>query len=152
VSAGPVPAAPEDGVVASTRSGGVVGAGVVGIGVDAVDVARYRRVLVRTPGIAVRTFTAGELEYARRQADPTPRLAARFAAKEATMKSLGVGLGACKLHDIEVARDDGGQPHLVLHRAAQELADARGVDRFLLTMTHTEAVAIAYVTALGPRR
>ena len=121
---------------------------VVGIGVDAVDVDRYRRVLARTPGIAERTFTTGELDYARRQADPAQRLAARFAAKEATMKSLGVGLGACKLRDIEVTRDDSGQPSLVLHGAAHELASVAGVGRFLLTMTHTDTVAIAYVTAL----
>ena len=122
---------------------------VVGIGVDAVDVDRYRRVLARTPGIAGRTFTPGELDYARRQTDPTQRLAARFAAKEATMKSLGVGLGACKLRDIEVTRDDGGQPKLVLHGVARDLAVAAGAARFLVTLTHTDTMAIAYVTALA---
>ena len=86
---------------------------VVGIGIDAVDVARYRRVLARTPGIATRTFTDGELEYARLVADPTQRLAARFAAKEAAMKALGVGLGACRWHDLEVVRAEGGEPSLV---------------------------------------
>ncbi len=121
---------------------------VIGIGVDAVDVDRYRAVLARTPRLTERTFTSGELEYARRQLDPTQRLAARFAAKEATMKALGVGLGACKLRDIEVVHEDDGRPRLALHAAAHDLATARGAKRFLVTMTHTDHVAIAYVAAL----
>ncbi len=125
------------------------GGNVVGVGIDAVDVARYRRVLERTPGIAARTFTEGELLYARLVADPTQRLAARFAAKEAAMKALGVGLGACKLHDLEVVRAEGGEPSLVLHGAAVEVCAARGAARLLLSMTHTELTAQAIVLALS---
>ena len=120
---------------------------IVGVGVDAVDVERYRRVLQRRPGIAARTFSDAELAYARAQVDPTQRLAARFAAKEATMKALGVGLGSCKLREIEVGRHDGGQPYLVLHGAAARLAAERSIGGWLVTMTHTDLVAIAYVTA-----
>ena len=120
---------------------------VIGVGIDAVDVDRYRRVLERTPGIAARTFTEGELGYARLVADPTQRLAARFAAKEAAMKALGVGLGACRLHDLEVVRAEGGAPALVLHGAATALAAALGVDRLLLSMTHTDLTAQAIVLA-----
>ena len=122
---------------------------VVGIGIDAVDVARYRRVLARTPGIAARTFTDGELEYARLVADPTQRLAARFAAKEAAMKALGVGLGACRWHDLEVVRAEGGEPSLVLRGAAVELVSQRGAARLLLSMTHTDLTAQAIVVAVA---
>ena len=122
---------------------------VVGVGIDAVDVARYRRVLARTPGIAARTFTDGELAYAHLVADPTQRLAARFAAKEAAMKALGVGLGACRWHDLEVVRADGGEPSLVVHGAALGLVSARGATQLLLSMTHTELTAQAIVVALG---
>jgi holo-[acyl-carrier protein] synthase len=125
------------------------GGNVVGVGIDAVDVARYRRVLARTPGIAARTFTEGELAYARLVADPTQRLAARFAAKEAAMKALGVGLGACKLHDLEVVRGEGGEPSLVLRGAAVEVCAARGATELLLSMTHTELTAQAIVLALS---
>jgi holo-[acyl-carrier protein] synthase len=129
---------------------------VVGVGIDAVDVGRYRRVLARRPGVAERTFTADELAYARRHSDPTQRLAARFAAKEAAMKALGVGLGACRLQDLEVVRDDDGRPSLVLHGAAAELARGRGVATMAISMTHTDTVASAIVLALssvdgGPR-
>ena len=122
---------------------------VVGVGIDAVDVARYRRVLTRTPGIAARTFTDGELDYAHLVADPTQRLAARFAAKEAAMKALGVGLGACRWHDLEVVRAEGGEPSLVVHGAAHGLVSARGATHLLLSMTHTELTAQAIVIALG---
>ena len=125
------------------------GGNVVGVGIDAVDVARYRRVLERTPGIAARTFTEGELAYARLVADPTQRLAARFAAKEAAMKALGVGLGACRLQDLEVVRAEGGEPSLVLHGAALEVRAARGASRLLLSMTHTDLIAQAIVLALA---
>ena len=127
------------------------GGAVVGVGLDAVDVARYRRVLARTPGIAARTFTEGELAYAHLVRDPTQRLAARFAAKEAAMKALGVGLGACRLHDLEVVRADGGEPSLVLHGAAVDVAAARGASRLLLSMTHTDLTAQAIVVALSSR-
>lgn len=126
------------------------GGNVVGVGIDAVDVARYRRVLERTPGIAARTFTEGELAYARLVPDPTQRLAARFAAKEAAMKALGVGLGACRLQDLEVVRADGGEPSLVLHGAAVDCAAARGAGRLLLSMTHTDLIAQAIVVAFAP--
>ncbi|HVM01933.1 MAG TPA: holo-ACP synthase, partial [Acidimicrobiales bacterium] len=74
----------------------------IGIGIDAVEVGRFRRALARTPRMAERLFTDGERAYGARFADPAPRLAARFAAKEATMKALGVGIGAVGFHDVEV--------------------------------------------------
>ena len=78
--------------------------GVCGIGVDAVDVARFRRVIERRPGIVHRLFTETERAYARGCADPGPRLAVRFAAKEAVLKALGVGVGAAGFRDVEVVR------------------------------------------------
>lgn len=123
--------------------------GVVGIGTDAVDIERFRRILQRTPGFAARVFTADELAYATTRNDPTERLAARFAAKEATMKALGVGLGACRLRDIEVGRVASGRPHLVLHGRAADLAGELHVARWHLTMTHTAIVSFAVVVAEG---
>ncbi|HLI24992.1 MAG TPA: holo-ACP synthase, partial [Acidimicrobiales bacterium] len=84
----------------------------VGIGIDEVEVARFGRLLQRRPRLADRLFTAGEREYCRGLANPVPSLAARFAAKEAVMKALGVGLGAFAWHDVEVLRQPGGRPVL----------------------------------------
>jgi holo-[acyl-carrier protein] synthase len=125
---------------------------IVGIGVDAVDVARLRQVLARRPGFAARFFTGIEQADARRSSDPTESLAARFAAKEAVMKALGTGLGGFALTEVEVRRGPGegataGAPSLVLHGAAAALAARRQVGRLHLSLTHTADVAVAFVVA-----
>ena len=81
--------------------------GIVGVGVDAVDVARFRRVLDRRPRVAARCFTESEQSDATHSADVAQSLAARFAAKEAVMKALGTGIGAFALTDVEVRRTPG---------------------------------------------
>ena len=120
-----------------------------GVGVDAVDVERFRRVLTRRPALAERLFTEAERAYAGRVADPGPRLAARFAAKEAVLKALGVGIGAAAFRDVEVVRAPSGRPALVLAGAAAELAAVQGVTRWHVSLTHTELVAVASVVAEG---
>jgi holo-[acyl-carrier protein] synthase len=122
---------------------------VIGLGIDAVDIGRFRTVLARRPGMAERLFTAGERAYAARQADPAPSLAARFAAKEAAMKALGVGLGAFRWTDVEVVRLASGQPALRMHGAAAALASKQGVGKFLVSLTHTSSQAEAVVAALA---
>src|SRR5665213_1428381 len=113
----------------------IEGAGIVGVGVDAVDIARLRHMLVRRAGLAGRLFTDGERAYAARAADGAPRFATRFAAKEATMKALGVGLGAFPIRQVEVVRVDLDAPTLVLHGAAAELARRAGVLRWHLSLS-----------------
>jgi len=129
----------------------VADAVVAGIGVDAVDVARFRRLLERRPRLAGRLFSEAERSYATGTADPGARLAARFAAKEAVWKALGVGLGAAGFRDVEVVRGPDGAPALTLAGRAAVLAAARGVTRWHLSLTHTEAVAVASVLAEGGR-
>lgn len=121
----------------------------LGIGTDLVDIDRFRAVLDRTPGMVERLFRAGEQEYAAKAGDPTPRLAARFAAKEATLKAMGCGLGSMKLVDIEVVRHDDGHPELRLHDTARVRADALGAARFLVSLSHTDHLAQAVVVALA---
>jgi holo-[acyl-carrier protein] synthase len=124
---------------------------VVGIGVDAVDIDRFRRVLSRRPNISQRLFTEAEQAYARCSTDPAPRLAVRFAAKEAALKALGEGIGAAPFSDIEVIRSTHGVPRLVLHGDAALLAREKGVERWHLSLTHTSEVAVASAVAEGPR-
>lgn len=121
----------------------------IGIGVDLVDVARFRAVLARTPGLARRLFTADEQAYAARASDPSARLAARFAAKEATLKALGLGLGGMRMADIEVVRHHHGRVELRLHGSAAVTARNRGVQRWLVTMSDTDRLAQATVVALA---
>ncbi len=122
---------------------------VIGIGVDLVDIERFRRSLERTPSMRTRLFTAVELAYVAAKADPVPSLAARFAAREAVMKALGVGLGAFDFHDAWVERAASGQPSLVLSGRAAVLAGEAGVARWHLSLTHSDATAAAYVIADG---
>ena len=119
----------------------------IGVGIDAVDVVRFRSVLARRRGIGERLFTDRERAYAQTAVDPAERLAARFAAKEAVMKVLGVGVGAVRFRDIEVIKRSTGQPLLRLHGGAAELADAAGATAWHLSLTHTHAVAEAVVIA-----
>lgn len=118
-----------------------------GIGVDAVDVERFRTSLARTPSMRERLFTPAELAYVEPKADPVPSLAARFAAREAVMKAMGLGLGAFGFHEVWVDRRDSGEPSLVVVGRAAELAAERRIDTWMLTITHTSTVAIAWVLA-----
>ena len=101
----------------------------IGIGVDVVDLERFRVALQRTPTMRERLFTPSELEYVAPKADPVPSLAARFAAREAVMKALGLGLGAFGFHDVWVERAASGAPSLAFAGRAAALADDAGVSR-----------------------
>jgi holo-[acyl-carrier protein] synthase len=119
----------------------------IGIGVDVVEIERFRRSLARTPSMRERLFTPIELAYVAPQADPVPSLAARFAAREAVMKSLGLGLGAFGFHDVWVERAESGAPSLAFAGTAARLAHEAGVTRWHISLTHSELVAVAYVIA-----
>lgn len=125
---------------------------VVGHGVDVVEVARIARMLAdHADRFADRCFTPAEQAYcsasARRAAE---HYAVRFAAKEAVLKALGRGLGeGLSLREIEVVRAASGEPSLVLHGGAATIAHERGVARWLISLSHTESVAMASVIALG---
>ena len=120
---------------------------VKGIGIDAVDVARFRTSLARTPSMRQRLFTPEELESVAPKIDPVPSLAARFAAREAVMKAMGLGLGAFGFHEVWVSRAPSGAPSLRITGRALELAVDRGITVWHLSITHTDLVAIAQVVA-----
>ena len=121
---------------------------IVGIGVDAVEIDRFRRSLERTPSMKTRLFTHEELEYVEPHDDPPASLAARFAAREAVMKAMGVGLGAFEFHDVWVQRADSGRPTLAVTGRAEQIANDLGVTDWHLSITHTDTTAIAYVIAV----
>ena len=121
---------------------------IVGIGVDAVEIDRFRRSLERTPSMKSRLFTSEELDSVEPHDDPTASLAARFAAREAVMKAMGVGLGAFEFHDVWVQRADSGRPTLAVTGRAQQIANELGVTDWHLSITHTASTAIAYVIAV----
>ncbi len=121
----------------------------VGVGVDAVDVSRFARVLSRRPRLVERLFAPLErLQCAERP----ERLAARFAAKEAAWKALGVGLGATDWRDVSVELEDSGAPNLRVSGRAAQIALDQGVTRWHVSLTHTETTALAFVIAEGDVR
>jgi holo-[acyl-carrier protein] synthase len=123
---------------------------VVGVGVDLCEVERLRRTLARTPGFATRVYTDAERETCGRRRDPAEGLAARFAAKEAVLKALGTGLRmGVNWREIEVRRAHGQAPMVVLSGRCRALAEARGADRVLVSLTHDGDYALAQVVLVG---
>ncbi|MCU0259683.1 MAG: holo-ACP synthase [Ilumatobacteraceae bacterium] len=122
-------------------------AALIGVGVDVVDIERFRVSLQRTPTMRERLFTEVELAYVAPMRDPVPSLAARFAAREASMKALGVGLGAFGFHDLWVERAGSGAPSIAVAGRAAELLAERKVAHLHLSLTHGDLVAVAYVVA-----
>ncbi len=117
------------------------------MGIDAVDVERFRRLLARRPLVTQRIFTEAERSFVAARVDPVPGLAARFAAKEATMKALGTGLGGLRFSEVEVLDDSSGAPHLEVFGLAALRAEALGVSSWHVSLTHTDSVAAAIVVA-----
>jgi len=124
---------------------------VVGVGVDLVQIARIRRAMERWQDRFLRrVFTPDEVAYALRRRDPAEHLAARFAAKEATLKALGTGLTmGVRWREMEVRRARGQRPTLALSGRAAALGAARGVQTLHVSLTHDGDYAVAQVVAEG---
>lgn len=122
---------------------------VIGIGIDIVEVDRLKAALARRPRLAERLFTKTELESAGGPGHRLLRLAARFAAKEALLKSFGTGLRGVRWREAEVVSDALGRPSLRLQGQLQSLASRLGVTELHLTMSHSRQYAVAAVVAVG---
>lgn len=120
----------------------------IGIGTDLVELDRFRASIERTPALVDRLFTDGERHYAEAATDPTERYAARFAAKEATFKALGIGVNSVgvdrRWQEAEVVRED-GPPRLTLHGSVAAAAARRRVLHSALSISHDGPGAIASV-------
>lgn len=121
-----------------------------GVGIDLVEIERLETALERRPRLAELLFSEGERAYAASKARPGRHLAARFAAKEATIKALALADGM-PMREIEVvsAAEAGGDPadpvpHLRLSGRVAEAAKGR---RLHLSLTHTDVHASAVVIA-----
>ncbi|GEA18529.1 holo-ACP synthase [Moorella sp. E306M] len=119
------------------------------LGIDIIEIERLERALKRHPRLMNRLFTPAEQEYCLSRHRPGASLAARFAAKEAVMKALGVGLGSCSFRDIEIRREESGRPRVVLYGRAGELAREVGADTVTVSLSHCRAYAAAVAQALA---
>ncbi len=120
---------------------------IVGVGVDLADIDRVADVLDKYPRFAQRCFTEHEQEYAFRFANPARRLAARFAGKEAVMKSMGTGWRRIRWTDVEIT--GGGKPTVNIFGTAAARAAMIGVVGFEVSITHTDEQAMVFAIALG---
>lgn len=120
---------------------------IIGLGVDLADISRIERMLVRYPRFAQRCFTPHEQKYAEGFARPARRYAARFAGKEAVMKSFGAGYRQLRWTDIEIT--GGGKPTANLTGTAAARAALLGVTQVEVAITHTDAEALVFAVALG---
>jgi holo-[acyl-carrier protein] synthase len=117
-----------------------------GVGIDQLEIDRLERALERRPTLAQRLFTEAERTYAAGRARPGQHLAARFCAKEAVAKALG--LEAWSFTDVEVVGGGDGPPRIRLHGAVAHRAAELGIAEVRISLTHTrrDAAAVAIAT------
>jgi len=118
-----------------------------GIGIDTIEIDRIERVYARYgERFLKRIYASEEQAYALRYKDPVPRLAARFAAKEACMKALGTGWNfGVRWRDIVVINDRSGKPTLRLDGKAKTFFEKLPAERIHLSITHSRTHATAVV-------
>ena len=117
-----------------------------GLGIDVTEAARIRRLLEHLPKAYARLFSDQERAYCDRFSDPWSHYAARFAAKEAVGKALGIGIIGFVWRDIEVL--SGGKPFVALHGDVARIAHRLGVTRVEVSLSHTGGMAYAVAAAL----
>ena len=125
---------------------------VAGVGTDLARIGRFERLLAAgKEGVVERLFTLAERDYCLTKKAPAPHLAARFAAKEAFLKALGLGLReGLSWQDVEVVRDPLGKPSLHLAGRAAELFRERGLVAVHLSYSHDGDYAVATVILETP--
>ena len=123
------------------------GGNVVGVGVDLTEGARIRSAHDRHgAAFLAKVFTPAEQALCLAKPDPLPSLAARFAAKEAASKAFGTGFGAeLALTSVGILSGPDGEPVVELDDRARALLAKRGATRLLVSLTHTDQLAQAFV-------
>ncbi|RJE48872.1 MULTISPECIES: holo-ACP synthase [unclassified Dehalobacter] len=112
-------------------------------GIDIIEIARFEQACRRHSKLVARLFTDRELtELSKKHVSS---LAARFAGKEAVLKALGIGLRGLSWHDIEILRNEVGEPVVYLSERAQAAARLRGAETVRISLSHSKDTAIASV-------
>ncbi len=122
---------------------------IIGIGTDLIEIVRIRQAIEKNPHFAERVYTEQEIAYCQRKKQPWQSYAARFAAKEAVSKAFGTGIGPVGLAEIEILNGKSGQPAVVLHGKAQALAAERKIRQVHISLSHSEAYAMATAVLEG---
>ncbi|QPJ65453.1 MAG: holo-[acyl-carrier-protein] synthase [Candidatus Nitrohelix vancouverensis] len=122
---------------------------IFGTGVDLVEISRIERSLEKyLEKFETRLFTQTEIDYCRSKAGSAKHFAARFAVKEAVLKSMGVGMDhGIAWTDIETLNEESGRPYLQLHGKGRALFDELELRAIHISISHTQEHAIAYAVA-----
>jgi holo-[acyl-carrier protein] synthase len=116
-------------------------------GVDLIEIPRIQSVLDRYgERFLKRIFTPAEIAECKGKVEA---LAVRFAAKEAAVKALGTGIGPVAWREVETLSKRSGEPYLVLHGMAKNVAEYRGLTTWAVSLSHGREDAIAVVVAIG---
>ncbi len=124
---------------------------VIGIGTDIVECSRIDTMIAKHEDLFLkRVYTPWEIEYCGQRKSSVQHFAGRWAAKEAILKALGTGW-AKGIHwtDLEIRNEAGGRPYVQLTGEAQRLCEQKGIVEILISLSHCEAFATAFATAVG---
>lgn len=122
---------------------------IVALGLDLIRIERLEETVAKHgERFLERVFTDAEREYCERHSSRLQHYAGRFAVKEAVMKVLGTGwTRGVRWRDIEVVRDRGGPPRVVLHGESAAIAERLGITSILCSITHDGGLAAAVAVA-----
>jgi len=122
-------------------------------GVDIVEISKLKKVFTNNKDFAMDIFTENERDYCLSKKDPFPHFAARFAAKEAGLKALGIGMSGIGIdntfQEIEVARTPSGKPGISLGGWSEKISRKKNIDQLTLSLSHSADYAIATVIMTG---
>ena len=124
---------------------------ILGIGTDIIEILRIGRMIEKHGELFLtRVFTEDEVRYCQRRKEFTQHFAGRWAAKEAVMKALGTGfIRGIRWQDIEVQTLKSGQPIVHIRGGARDLAEHKGIEQMLITISHCRSYATATAIAVG---
>ena len=122
-------------------------------GVDIVEISKLKKVFTNNKDFASDIFTEKERAYCLSKKDPFPHFAARFAAKEAGLKALGMGMSGTGIdnsfQEIEVVRSQSGKPGLSLSGWTEKISRKKNVDQLTVSISHSADYAVATVIMTG---
>jgi len=123
---------------------------ILGIGIDLAEVDRIRRLVNKYPKFIEKFFTKEEIDYCNSKKNRLIHFAGKFAAKEAVIKSMGVGNKSLKLREIQISMNKNSIPEIILHGTAFSFAKNKNIEEIFISITHTKeyAIAIAYARSI----
>lgn len=124
---------------------------IIGIGTDITSIQRIEKAVERFGERFIKkVFTEDEASYCKGKKEQAAHLAARFAAKEAILKALGTGISkGIGFKDVEVAREQGRRPEVILNGKAKDVAESLGVKNIHLSISHDSGLAAAFAVIEG---